>query len=147
MKFTCTVKINQPVNKVAQLFADPKYMKEYQDGFLSKELLKGNAGQNGAVSKILYKTGKREMELIETIVDNSLPDQFVANYHHKHMDNSMKCQFISINDKQTRYISEIEYTAFRGFVPKVMATLFPGIFKKQVQKWLDNFKVFVENKN
>ena len=28
-----------------------------------------------------------------------------------------------------------------------MGRLFPGMFKRQVQKWLNNFKTFVENSN
>lgn len=144
MKFTCTVDIDKPREKVAQLFADPKYLTNYQDGFISKELLEGEAGQNGAISKMLYKQGKGQMELTETIVENNLPENFHAHYHHKHMDNTMHSQFIALSDTQTRYISEIEYTAFRGVLPKLMALLVPGLFKKQVQKWLQNFKVFVE---
>jgi len=145
MKFSCTIVINQSKGKVAALFADPQYLKEYQDGFISKELVKGVAGQNGAVSKMLYKQGKGQMELTETVTDNSLPDMFVGHYHHKHMDNTMTCKFISIDKNQTRYESDIEYTVFRGFLPKVMAKLFPGMFKKQVQKWLNNFKSFAES--
>ncbi|MEK6155032.1 SRPBCC family protein [Flavobacteriaceae bacterium 3-367] len=144
MKFTCTIEIDRPQDIVAQLFGDPQYLGEYQEGFLDKTLLEGTAGENGAISKMRYKMGKGEMELTETIMDNSLPDRFLAHYHHKHMDNSMECRFVSLSDSRTRYESEIEYTAFRGFVPRAMAFLFPGMFKKQVQKWLDNFKTFAE---
>lgn len=145
MKFNCSVIINQPVDKVAQLFADPKYLKEYQEGFIKKDLISGTAGQEGAISKMYYKTGKREMELTETITLNNLPKEFAASYHHKHMDNTMKCFFISLSDQQTRYDSEIEYTAFRGFIPKMLGLFFKRMFKKQAQQWLDNFKAFAEN--
>lgn len=144
MKFTCTIEIHKPKSLAAELFADPKYLKEYQDTFISKELLSGKAGEDGAVSKMLYKMGKGEMELTETIIENKLPDSFYAEYHHKHMDNTMLCTFEALNENTTRYNSEIHYTVFRGFVPKLMAFLFPGMFKKQVDKWLVNFKKFVE---
>ncbi len=145
MKFTCTIEIDQPQGKVAELFADPKYLKEYQDSFISKELLEGAEGQVGAKSKMLYRQGKKGvMELTETILENNLPHSFLGQYHHKHMDNTMRCEFIPLSDSKTRYVSEIEYTAFRGFMPKLFAKLFPGMFKKQVQKWLDSFKEFAE---
>ncbi|MEL6811084.1 MAG: SRPBCC family protein [Bacteroidota bacterium] len=144
MKFTCTIEINKPKETVAKLFADPTLLKEYQDGFISKELLEGTMGQDGAVSLLKYQHGKGIMELTETIQQNNLPDSFLGHYHHKHMDNTMNCRFISVDSNKTRYESEIEYTAFRGFIPKAMAFLFPGMFKKQVQKWLVNFKEFVE---
>ncbi|GAB5399676.1 MAG: hypothetical protein Aureis2KO_12610 [Aureisphaera sp.] len=147
MKFNCSVEINQPQQKVAELFANPAYLGEYQDSFISKELLQGEEGQNGAISKMLYKQGKGQMELTETILENDLPHSFVGHYHHKHMDNTMRCEFTPLSESSTRYVSEIEYTAFRGFMPKLIAKLFPGMFKKQVQKWLDNFKVFAENQS
>ncbi|WP_223034247.1 SRPBCC family protein [Hanstruepera marina] len=145
MKFTCTIEILKPKSIVAELFGDPKYLKEYQDTFISKELLSGKVGEDGAISKMLYKMGKGEMELTETIIENKLPDSFYAEYHHKHMDNTMLCTFEALNENTTRYNSEIHYTVFRGFVPKLMAFLFPGMFKKQVDKWLVNFKNFVES--
>ena len=52
MKFTCTVTINKPQQIVADFFADPKHLKEYQEGFQRKELISGNAGDVGAVSKL-----------------------------------------------------------------------------------------------
>ncbi|TYA59134.1 SRPBCC family protein [Formosa maritima] len=144
MKFTCTIEIYKPKDKVAELFVNPKYLKEYQDGFISKELLEGTEGHNEAKSKMIYKMGKNQMVITETILENNLPDSFFANYHHKHMDNTMLCRFESIDDNTTKYISEINYTAFRGFVPKALAYLFPSMFKKQVKKWLVNFKNYAE---
>lgn len=145
MKFTCTIEIKKPKELVAELFANPNYLKEYQETFISKDLISGNEGENGAVSKMLYKLGKGNMELTETIIENKLPDFFFAQYHHKHMDNTMCCTFEALNENSTQYSSEIHYTAFRGFMPKAMAFLFPSMFKNQVSKWLVNFKNFTEN--
>lgn len=147
MKFICSVTINRPKEKVARLFADPGTLKEYQEGFLKKEPVSGDAGKEGAVSKMFYRTGKQEMELIETITVNRLPDEFNASYHHKNMDNTMKSTFTAIDDHTTRYDAEIEYTAFRGFIPKIMGLFFRGMFKSQVRKWLDNFKRFAEKED
>ncbi|NND64021.1 MAG: SRPBCC family protein [Flavobacteriaceae bacterium] len=145
MKFECSIIVEKPRQEVANYFADPKYLKEYQDTFISKELISGIEGKDGAVSKMLYKQGKGKMELTETIVKNNLPYSFEGHYHHKHMDNTMHCEFVELETNKTKYISSIEYTELRGFMPKAMAYLFPRLFKKQVQKWLDNFKEFVEN--
>jgi uncharacterized membrane protein len=144
MKFSCSITINQPRENVVAYFINPEYLGEYQEGFIKKELVSGVAGQNGAISKMYYKMGKGEMQLTETILSNNLPESFSSKYHHKHTDNTMKCIFTIVDDNSTQYDSEIEYTAFRGFVINVMAKLFPSFFKKQVQKWLNNFKVFVE---
>jgi len=144
MKFTSTVTINIPKEKVAAYFANPDYLKEYQEGFLRKELISGDSGEENTISKLYYKQGKREMELTETIQVNKLPDEFMAQYHHKFTDNTMKSTFTALSETKTRYDAEIHYTAFRGFVIKTMVFIAPNFFKKQVAKWLKNFKVFVE---
>ena len=144
MKYKGSIDINKPQPKVAELFADPNYLKEYQDGFQKKELVSGQMGQEGAVSKMYYKYGKRDMELTETITANRLPDSFEATYHHKHMDNTMKCTFVPLGDDKTRYEYEFEYTRINWVMPKLMAILFPGMYKKPAEKWMRQFKEFVE---
>jgi len=84
------------------------------------------------------------MELIETIISNNLPDEKKALYVHEHMTNTQTTQFQELSPNQTRYISEVEYTKFNGFMPNLMAKLFPGVFKKQSQKWVNQFKAFAE---
>lgn len=129
---------------VVKYFSDPVYLGEYQEGFIRKEHVSGNEGQTGAVANIYYKMGKREMKLTETITNNNLPESFAAQYHHKHTDNTMLCSFNIIDDNITECKWVIEYTAMRGLMINIMKTLFPGFFKKQVEKWLNNFKKFVE---
>lgn len=144
MKFVSTVIINKPREVVANYFADPTYLGEYQEGFQKKELVSGEAGQVSAVSNMFYASGKRKMMLTETILVNNLPDEFMGQYHHKFTDNTMKSTFTAISENQTQYDAEIHYTAFRGFMVKTMAFIAPKFFKKQVDKWLLNFKVFLE---
>lgn len=144
MKFSGFVDINQPREKVVEMFADPQYLGEYQEGFVKKDLISGRAGKDGAVSKMYYKQGKRELELTETITANHLPLSFEAQYHHIHMDNTMKCTFTSLDRSKTRYSYEIEYTRINWFMPKLIAILFPGVYKRQVEKWMNNFKEFLE---
>lgn len=86
------------------------------------------------------------MELVETIDANLLPEQFEATYHHKHMDNTMKCTFIELDENRTRYNIEIVYTRIDWVMPRLMAILFPGMFRKPAQRWLDNFKALVEKR-
>ncbi len=145
MKFSGSIDINHSLEKVTELFADPKYLKEYQEGFDRKELLKGDAGQSGAISKMYYKNGKHEMELTETIISNNLPSSFEALYHHKYMDNTMKCTFTKLDNGMIRYQTEVEYTRIDWVIPRLMAILFPSMYKKPAQRWMNNFKDFVEN--
>jgi uncharacterized membrane protein len=147
MKFTSTVVIDAPREKVVELFQDVSKFKEWQEGFVSLEHLSGLAGTLGAKSKIVYKSGKHVTELTETIIVNYLPNEKSALYEHEHMVNTMKNRFKPLGAGQTRYDAEIEYTQFIGFMPRMMALLMPGVFRKQVQKRLDRFKTFVEERS
>ena len=109
--------------------------------------MSGEAGQEGAVSHMFYNHGKREMLLKETITANQLPNSFEAFYHHKHMDNTMKCTFTALDENNTKYEAEFEYTRISWIMPKLISILFPGMYRKQGQKWLDNFKAFVESQD
>lgn len=145
MKFSCTVEIDLPVEKVTRLFTDTDNFKKWHEGFISIEHLSGTKGEPGAKSRLIYKTGRQTIELTETIVTNNLPDELTGLYEHKHMVNTMTNRFYRIGENKTKYVAEIEYTRFIGFIPVMMALLMPAMFKKQVQKRLAHFKAFAEN--
>ena len=145
MKFKCTVEINKPIDQVIPLFDSLDNLKEWQDGFISHKHLSGEPGKVGAKSELVYENRGNRIELIETIVKNELPSELTATYEHKHMDNTMSNYFKELGDGRTLYEAHIHYTAFHGFMPRLMAMLFPSMFKKQTQKWLNQFKAFVEN--
>lgn len=143
MKYTCTVDIDLPMNRVVELWTNEDSFKEWQDGFESIQLLSGTPNTKGAKSKIIFN-GKRRMELIETIIKSDLPKEKTALYEHMHMTNTQTTRFEPIAEHRTRYISEVEYTKFNGWMIKLMAKMFPGKFKEQSQKWMNQFKDFAE---
>ncbi|WP_282135814.1 SRPBCC family protein [Seonamhaeicola maritimus] len=140
MKFTCSININKPKLDVVKHFEDPEALKQSQKGFQRIDHLSGNKKEAGAKSKLFYA----KFEMIETIIENKLPDTFEAQYDHKNMSNTMHTEFVAINDHETKLTTIIEYTRFTGFIINVMARLFPSMFRKQVDKWLVKFKYYVE---
>ncbi|GER59322.1 SRPBCC family protein [Patiriisocius marinus] len=144
MKYSCNVEIEAPLKQVVALWKNEKHFAQWQDGFKSMEHLQGIPNTVGAKSRIKLNQGKREIVLIETILENNLPVEKSALYEHLHMSNTQTSRFEYIDDTHTRYISEVEYVKFNGFVPKLMSKLFPKLFKKQSQKWMNQFKVFAE---
>lgn len=145
MKYICTVEIDAPLEKVVKLWSDERNFKEWQDGFESIELLEGIADTKGAKSKIVLG-GKNHIELIETILSNNLPAEKTARYEHIHMTNTQTSRFEALENNKTLYSSEVEYTQFNGLMIKLMAKLFPSKFKAQSQKWMEQFKRFIENR-
>ena len=145
MRFQGFIEIDQSIDIVAKLFSDPNLIGKYQEGFVKKELESGEMGKPGAVSKLHYKNGKHEMVLTETVITNDLPHLFEAKYQHKHMDNTMRCEFLSLGEKKTRYKVEVEYTRINWVMPRLFAILFPSMYKKPARKWMENFKRLSEN--
>lgn len=144
MKFICSVNIKLPKNRVVELWEDPNNLKEWQDGFESFDHVSGEPGTPGARSKMVYSNRGKKIVLIETIKVNNLPDEFEGVYKADAMTNTMRNTFTEIGPNETKWTAEINYYELNGFMIKLMSFLFPGLFKRQTQKWLDQFRDFAE---
>ena len=142
MKYTNEIIINCSREDVIKLFDNPDNMKHWQDGFQSLEYLSGNPGEIGAKSKLSYQMGKRHVEMIETITVRNLPDEFSGTYEAKGVWNEVKNYFFEVDADKTKWVSECEFQ-FKGFM-RIIAFLFPGSFKKQSMKFMQDFKKFAE---
>jgi carbon monoxide dehydrogenase subunit G len=109
MKYSSEIEINQPIDKVIELFDDPKNMDKWMEGLQSFEHLSGTPGQPGAKSRLKFKIGKREMEMVETVTVRNLPEEFTGTYETKGGLNIVKNKFVKLSDAKTRYITEQEF--------------------------------------
>lgn len=144
--FTCTVDIELPRTRVIEFFDNPENMKHWQDGFVSYEHVSGNPGQVGAQTVIKYSMRGRTFDLLETVTKRSLPEELHGTYEGSWGKNSMKNYFEELGSHETRWRAELEYTEIKSVMMKLMSFIMPGMFKKQTQKWLDQFKAFAEEK-
>ncbi|MCW3124972.1 MAG: Polyketide cyclase / dehydrase and lipid transport [Bacteroidetes bacterium] len=144
MKFTCTTEINAPMDKVVALFDNPDNLRHWQQGYVSTELIRGKTGEVGAQSKITLNFRGRPMILIETLRVRDLPYEIKALYEHEHMINTATHRFYPLDGRHTKYETEVHYTQFIGIMPKLMALLMPGMFRKQTQLTVERFKAFAE---
>jgi hypothetical protein len=142
MKYTIETEINLPIARVVELFDDPENLKHWQPGLVSFEPISGTPGQPGAKSRLKYKMGKRDIEMIETITVRNLPDEFSGTYEAKGVFNIVKNYFKPISESKTKYINENEFQ-FKGFM-KLIGFLMPGAFRKESEKYLLQFKEFAE---
>ncbi len=143
MKFKQEIIIQQPIEKVIELFNDAENLKKWMPGLVSFEHLNGNPGEVGAQSKLIFKMGKRNIEMIETIEVSNLPHELSGTYHAGGVFNRVKNFFEPIDSNNTLYQTENEFQ-FKGFM-KIIAFLMPGAFKKQSFKYMTDFKEFAEN--
>ena len=144
MKYTCTTEVPLKREDCIKLWLDESQYDKWQDGFQYKKWTKGIPNQKDSISNILFIQGKRKIELEELITENNLPSYIKGNYTHIHMTNTQKVSFEHISSQKTLVTTEVEYTEFKSFIPKMMAKFFPSLFKKQSQKWLDQFKSLAE---
>lgn len=143
MKYQTEIEINQPIAKVIELFDNTDNMSKWMEGLQSFEHISGTPGQPGAKSRLKFKMGNREMEMIETVITRNLPDEFTGMYESNNGINIVKNRFVKISDVKTKYINEQEFQ-FKGFM-KIIAWLMSDSFKKQSMKYMVAFKAFAEN--
>lgn len=142
MKYTVEIEINKPIDKVVELFDNEDNLFKWMNGLQTIEHLEGKPGEKGSTTKMLFKDGRREIEMIETLIEYNLPEAFIATYEAKGVYNLAKISFIPVTEGKTRYVSEQEFQ-LKGFV-KVFGLVMPGMFKKQTMKYLTMFKEFAE---
>ncbi|MBR9860317.1 SRPBCC family protein [bacterium] len=144
MKYTNEIILNKPLEEVIEKFTDPDGLKHWMEGLQSTEQLEGEPGTEGAKMKMHFKTGKREIEMVETILINDLPNQFKSSYDVPGVYNEIDIHFEKIDENTTKYSSENLFK-FQNFGMKVISWLMPGAFKKQTQKYMVSFKEYVED--
>lgn len=142
MRYTTEIEINQPMSTVVELFDNPDNLKEWQPGLLSFEHFEGEPGQVGSRAKLHYKMGRREVEMIETVLTYDLPKEFSAIYEAKGVWNRQTNRFVEVDTNTTKWTSEAEFKG-KGFM-KIMMWLMPGSFKKQSLQFMEYFKEFAE---
>ncbi len=142
MKYTTEIEINQPLEKVIDLFDNQDNMMKWMKGLKSFENLSDKPGEVGSKMKMVFKMGKHDIEMVETIKSKNLPNEMAMEYDAKGVWNAVRNSFVPLSDNKTLYKAEHEFK-FQGFM-KVMGFLMPGAFKKQSRKYLEDFKHFAE---
>ncbi len=142
MEYTLDIEIKLPRNEVVEKFDKEENIKHWQKGFVSMEHLSGEKGKTGATSKLTYKMGKREIEMIETITLHDLPEAMHLTFDAKNVYNIQENYFEELPSGNTKWVSKNEFK-FSGFM-KLMGFLMPGAFKKQSYAYMEDFRAFAE---
>lgn len=145
MKYTTEIEINQPREKVVELFTNPEYLKEWQEGLQSHDLIFGTMGEVGSKYLLKFDLGNRKIEMVETLKRKDLPNEITFTYEAKGVWNMVNTQFIEKSKDTTICKTSIEFR-FKGLM-KIMAFFMQGAFKKQTCKYMEDFKRMVESKN
>ena len=141
MKYEVELTIDLPRDQVIKKMDNVDNMKHWQRGLVGVEDVEGVPGKVGSKMKFSYQTGKRKMELVETITKNEFPKEFHATYDAKGVHNIQENKFEAIDENTTKWISHSEFQ-FQSLGMKVFGFLMPGMFKNQSMKYLNDFRSF-----
>jgi len=142
MRHTVRLDIDLPRARVIELFDDPDNLAAWQPGLLSFEHFEGEPGQPGAKSRLRYKMGKREIEMVETILVRDLPDVFSGTYEAKGVWNEVINRFTEPEVGRTSWEVETEFRC--SGMMRIMSVLKPVMFKKETRGHMERFKAFAE---
>ncbi len=143
LDYTTTIVIDLPRDRVIALFDDPENLAKWQKGLKSFEPLEGTPGMPGARSRLVYQMGKREMVMVETITRRDLPDAFDGTYEVEGVLNIVENRFSELGADRTLWESHNIFE-FASLPMKIMGWVMPGMFRKQSQKYAEDFKAFAE---
>ncbi|WP_448072779.1 SRPBCC family protein [Georgenia yuyongxinii] len=142
MRYTGQIEIALPRDEVVRLFTDMASMPKWQKGLQSVELLCGEQGRVGARSRFAFLTGRRRMEMIETITHNSLPEAFHASYDAKGVHNVCENYLYEVGPDRTRWVTPNVFE-FSGPM-RLIGLLFGRSFPKETRAQMRRFKAFAE---
>ncbi|MEV0646518.1 SRPBCC family protein [Phytomonospora sp. NPDC050363] len=154
MKYTVSIEIALPREKVAQLLADPAHIPKWLRGMVLHEPVSGVHGQVGTKSRVVMRTGQQEFEGIETITRrepadlHGIPKEQVVHFDREIAGEGMwsvtRDRLTEAGPETTLWESENEYR-FSGVMMRLVGLLMPGAFRKQSRQHMEDFKAFAEH--
>lgn len=153
VKYTESIEIALPRERVAQLLADPALLPQWLRGLVVHEPVRGVHGEVGTESRVVLRTGKQEMEATETITRrepadlHGIPAETVVRFEREIVAPGMRSvardRLTETGPGTTLWASEEEYR-FDGVVMRVLAPVLRGAFRKQSRQHMADFKAFAE---
>ncbi|MFH5230403.1 SRPBCC family protein [Antrihabitans spumae] len=153
MKFTNSVEVALPLERVAQLLADPAHLPKWLRGMVLHEPLSGIHGELATTSRVVMQSGKRRFECIETITRrepadlHGIPKGTVVHFDREIVGAGMwsvaRDRLTEANPDTTLWECDSEYR-FSGLLMRLMGLLMPSAFRKQQQQHMQDFTAFAE---
>ncbi|GIF00742.1 SRPBCC family protein [Paractinoplanes rishiriensis] len=153
MKYTVSIEIALPLEKVAQLLADPAHLPMWLRGLVLHEPLHGTHGHVGTKSRVVLQTGQQQFEGTETVTRrepedlSAIPSGSIVHFEReivgKGMWSAARERLTEAGPEKTLWTSENEYR-FSGVLMRLVGLLMPGAFRKQSLQHMQDFKAFAE---
>lgn len=142
MKYSIELIINKNRNEVWKNFDNVENLYKWMPTLKEFNHESGEAGKPGAKSRLKFLEGKRDIEMIETIIERNEPEEFSGTYEMKGTRNLIKNSFRELSDNRTIWKLDSEFE-FSG-IYKLMSPLFKTMIVKRTQSNMNRFKELVE---
>ena len=153
MKYTVSIQVALPRERVVQLLADPANFPKWLRGLMVHEPISGAPGEVGTKSRVVLQMGQQKVECIETVTRREpadlrqIPKESVVQFDREIVGEGMwsvvRDRFTEAGPEKTLWESESEYR-FSGLLMRLVGLLMPGAFRKQSQGHMQDFKAFAE---
>lgn len=142
MKFEFTFGLALPRERVWSAFDNPANLPKWQPSLVSFEPVSGTPGQVGAQSRLVYREGNRDIEMVETITVRSEPEEFAGTYESDHGLTLLSNRFTAAEPEQTQWevLSEFQFKGMARF----MGGLLRGMIERRVKSDCERFKTLLE---
>lgn len=142
MRYTCSVDIDAPIERVVELITDPDRMTEWMAGLDSVTTVRGERGAAGSVNQLHFVGAPGDGLMLERI-ESVGPDNHHAIYQLGPVTNHQRSRFDELPDGRTRWTAEHEFLLPPGMVEQMG----PGaeeVFTQNTQQSMGAFKAWVE---
>ncbi|WP_224386334.1 SRPBCC family protein [Pseudonocardia sp. ICBG1293] len=153
MRYTVSIEIARPRARVAALLADPVHLPAWLRGLVLHEPLDGPHGQVGTRSRVVLRTGRQEMEAVETITRREPADlclttedgvvRFEREIVADGMWSAARERLTEAGPDRTLWVSENEYR-FGSAPMRWLAPVMRGAFRRQSLLHMQDFAAFAE---
>jgi hypothetical protein len=153
MKYTVSIEIALPRERVAQMLADSAHLPKWLRGLVLHEPLNGMHGQVGTTSRVVLQMGQQKIECTETITRrepadlHGIPRESTVYFEREIVAEGMwsaaRERLTEAGPETTLWESENEYR-FSALPMRLMGLLMPGAFRKQSRQHMQDFKAFAE---
>lgn len=154
MKYTVSIDVALPRQKMVRLLADPTQYPMWLEGLVSHEAVDGTHGEVGTTSRVVFDTGGQIMEGTERITRREpaelsrITADAVIRYERELVADGMwsavRDRFTETGPETTHWESESEYR-FDKPVMRLVAPLMKRMFRKQSLQNMIDFKAFAEH--
>jgi len=90
MKYSTEVLVELTRDEFIKKLDNADNMKNWMRGLVSYEQLSGELGREGALMNMKFKMGKRDLEMVETIIKRNMPEEMHMVYDTKGIHNIQK---------------------------------------------------------